>query len=470
MRRTDTWRTIAMVDKYVNWASSGWGKKVAKKLGLPQPVKLRRYLRDRADVNCKVLIGAFEAKETSAQLLRIAEELPINTFIAKDREVYRKNFETETLLEDNTIKFHGLIFDATEIKTIEDLQSVYDFFQPYIRKRIENSGRVIVIARDPESCQELTAAVASRALVGFIKSLGKEVRRGITSQIIYVQTGAESNLQSTIEFLLSYKSAYVSGQVIHIQAAKAITTDYQMPLKNKLALVTGSARGIGRSIAEVLARDGAKMVLLDIESQKEALEKLAKQLNGLFLTLDITADDAPQFLAQFGQEHGGWDIIVHNAGITKDKMFVNMKPEVWQTVLKVNLQAQQKINDYLLSNKAINKNGRIICVSSIAGIAGNAGQTNYATSKAGVIGLVKFTAPQLKDGITINAVAPGFIETDMTAKIPFIIREVGRRLNAMSQGGLPVDVAETIAWYASPASGGLNGTVTRVCGLMMLGA
>lgn len=470
MRRTDTWRTMAMVDKYVNWASSGWGKKVAKKLGLPQPVKLRRYLRDRADVNCKVLIGAFEAKETSAQLLRIAEEFPINTFIAKDREVYRKNFETETLLEDNTIKFHGLIFDATEIKTIEDLQSVYDFFQPYIRKRIENSGRVIVIARDPKSCQELTAAVASRALVGFIKSLGKEVRRGITTQIIYVQAGAESNLQSTIEFLLSYKSAYVSGQVIHIQSAKAITTDYQMPLKNKLALVTGSARGIGRSIAEVLARDGAKVVLLDIESQKEALEKLAKQLNGLFLTLDITADDAPQFLAQFGQEHGSWDIIVHNAGITKDKMFVNMKPEVWQTVLKVNLQAQQKINDYLLSNKAINKNGRIICVSSIAGIAGNAGQTNYATSKAGVIGLVKFTAPQLKDGITINAVAPGFIETDMTAKIPFIIREVGRRLNAMSQGGLPVDVAETIAWYASPASCGLNGTVTRVCGLMMLGA
>ena len=459
-----------MVDKYVNWANNGWGKKVAKKLGLPQPVKLKRYSKDRADVNSKVLIGAFEAKETSVQLLRISGELPVNTFIAKDGEVYRKNFETETLLEDNTIKFHSLIFDATEIKMIEDLQSVYDFFQPYIRKRIEDSGRVIVIARDPKSCQEFTAAVASRALVGFVKSLGKEVRRGITSQIIYVQTGAEANLQSTIEFLLSYKSAYVSGQVIHIQPAKVIATDYQMPLKNKLALVTGSARGIGRSIAEVLARDGAKVVLLDIESQKETLEKLAKQLNGLFLTLDITAEDTPQSLAQFGQQHDGWDIIVHNAGITKDKMFVNMKPEVWQMVLKVNLQAQQKINDCLLSNKAINQDGRIICVSSIAGIAGNAGQTNYATSKAGVIGLVKFTAPQLKDGITINAVAPGFIETDMTAKIPFLIRELGRRLNAMSQGGLPVDVAETIAWYASPASSGLNGTVTRVCGLMMLGA
>lgn len=112
-------------------------------------------------------------------------------------------------------------------------------------------------------------------------------------------------------------------------------------------------------------------------------------------------------------------------------------------------------------------------MSSISGIAGNLGQTNYATSKAGVIGLVEATAKLLNSqnhNMTINAVAPGFIETQMTAAIPLAIREAGRRMNSMSQGGLPVDVAETIAWLASPASGGVNGNIVRVCGQSLLGA
>ncbi len=139
-------------------------------------------------------------------------------------------------------------------------------------------------------------------------------------------------------------------------------------------------------------------------------------------------------------------------------------------VININLASNERVNDYLLNNDGLNANGRIVCVSSISGIAGNLGQTNYAASKAGVIGLVKFTAPTLKNGITINAVAPGFIETQMTAAIPFAIREAGRRMNSMSQGGLPVDVAETIAYFASTASTGLNGNVVRVCGQSLLGA
>ena len=112
----------------------------------------------------------------------------------------------------------------------------------------------------------------------------------------------------------------------------------------------------------------------------------------------------------------------------------------------------------------------MIGVASIAGIAGNVGQTNYAASKAGVIGLVDSLAGDLKHGITINAVAPGFIITKMTAAVPFATREVGQRLNATSQGGLPVDVAETVAWYANPGSTAVNGNVVRVCGQMMMGA
>ena len=125
----------------------------------------------------------------------------------------------------------------------------------------------------------------------------------------------------------------------------------------------------------------------------------------------------------------------------------------------------------LLESQGLIPGGRIVCVSSISGIAGNLGQSNYATSKAGVIGLVQGLAPQAAaQQVTVNAVAPGFIETQMTAKIPLMIREAGRRMNSMSQGGQPIDVAETIAWLAHPASGGVNGQVVRVCGQSLLGA
>jgi 3-oxoacyl-[acyl-carrier protein] reductase len=147
-----------------------------------------------------------------------------------------------------------------------------------------------------------------------------------------------------------------------------------------------------------------------------------------------------------------------------------MKDDVFASAIAVNLTAPERITKVLLEEGAINPNGRVVGGASIAGIAGNLGQTNYAASKAGVIGFVDATAPTLKDGITVNAVAPGFIETKMTAAVPFMTREVGRRLNAMQQGGQPVDVAEAIAYYASPASSAVNGNVVRVCGQMMLGA
>ena len=139
--------------------------------------------------------------------------------------------------------------------------------------------------------------------------------------------------------------------------------------------------------------------------------------------------------------------------------------------MDVNLSTQERINDALLDAGVINKNGRIVCVSSISGIAGNVGQANYAFSKAGVIGMVQSLAPALaKRGIAINAVAPGFIETQMTATIPLGVREAGRRLNSMHQGGQPLDVAEAVAWLASPASGGVTGNIIRVCGQSLLGA
>lgn len=235
-------------------------------------------------------------------------------------------------------------------------------------------------------------------------------------------------------------------------------------------MVTGASRGIGEAIAHVLARDGAHVICLDVPQQQADLDRVAAEIGGSTLAIDITAADAGEQIKTAAAAQGGLDIIVHNAGITRDKTLANMKPELWDLVININLSAIERVNDYLLANNGLNANGRIVCVSSISGIAGNLGQTNYATSKAGVIGVVKFTAPVLNNGITINAVAPGFIETQMTAAIPFAIREAGRRMNSMSQGGLPVDVAETIAYFASSASTGINGNVVRVCGQSLLGA
>jgi 3-oxoacyl-[acyl-carrier protein] reductase len=293
----------------------------------------------------------------------------------------------------------------------------------------------------------------------------------LTAQLVYVAPGADEFTDSTVRFLLSGRSAYVSGQVIRIgQVLSSPMTDWAHPLDGKVALVTGAAQGIGAAIARVLARDGARVVALDVPAAGESLARVANEVGGTALQLDLTRPDAPSTLAaQLDSRHGKVDIVVHNAGITRDKTIGRMSAEQWDAVVDVNLSSQERINDALVP--LMPEGGRIVAVSSTSGIAGNRGQTNYATSKAGVIGLVQSMAPVLaRQGITINAVAPGFIETRMTARMPVAAREIGRRMNSMAQGGLPVDVAETIAWLAAPGSAGITGNVVRVCGQMWLGA
>ncbi len=234
--------------------------------------------------------------------------------------------------------------------------------------------------------------------------------------------------------------------------------------------MTGAARGIGAAIAQALARDGAHVIGLDVPAAQPELSQLMQRLGGEPMEIDITAVDAPRvILERFAQ---GIDVLVHNAGVTIDRTLVRMKAGRWSTLMEVNLSSEERINEALLAEGALRPGGRIVCMSSIAGIAGNAGQTNYSTSKAGVIGMVAALAPVLaaEHGATINAVAPGFIETGMTAAMPFAIREAGRRMNSLLQGGLPIDVAETVAWLAAPGSAAVNGNVIRVCGQSLLGA
>ena len=446
-----------MSDRYQSLIRTPVGQLLAKNLGLPNPVRLDRWTEGSPLVTGTVAVGG--GGRLGKAVVAALDELGIAA--------------VENAPADQ--KYKGLVFDATGVTSSERLADLQEFFTPLLRS-LEPCSRIVVLGTPPESTNSAEERVAQRALEGFTRSLGKEVGRGGTVQLVYVVPAADGALASTLAFLLSPKSAYVSGQVVRVGAhgATAVAEDVQdpaAPLAGKVAIVTGASRGIGEQIARVLHRDGATVLGIDVPQAAGELQSVMGQLDGDHLTLDITSKDAPQRIARHVKEKfGGVDVVVHNAGITRDKRLMNMKRDTFAATIAVNLTAPERITAELLKQKLVNANGRIIGVASIAGIAGNLGQTNYAASKAGVIGLVDSLCDELQDGITVNAVAPGFIETKMTAAVPFATREVGRRLNALSQGGLPVDVAETIAWFAHPGSTAVNGNVVRVCGQMMLGA
>lgn len=441
-----------MPDRYSQIVNAPVVSTVAKQVGLPQPVDLDRYKPGKPVVAGPVLSGAAPGGRLERPLKKLLDEIGAE----------RAGGEG---------KAKALVFDASGIVDSTELVELQRFFYPAV-PRLRRSGRVVVLGTTPALTGTARAHTAQRALEGFTRSLAKEIGgKGATAQLVYVEPGAEDQLDSTLRFLLSPRSAYVDGQVIRIGKGVAPTPeiDWDQPLAGKTALVTGASRGIGAAIAATLGRDGAKVVGLDVPQAENELRAVVEALGGEALALDITTDDAPdQIAAHFS---GGVDIVVHNAGVTRDRTIAKMPEDRWAQLMEINLSSEERIDDALLDAKRLNANGRIVCVSSMSGIAGNSGQTNYAASKAGVIGMVESLAPELaKRGATINAVAPGFIETQMTAAMPIGPREAGRRLSSLSQGGLPVDVAETIAWFTSPATTGVNGNVVRVCGQSLLGA
>ncbi len=440
-----------MSDLYSQIVNSPPGRFLAPRVGLPRPVTLDRHAPGAPVVSGAVLFGAAPGGRLGKQVERLLGDIGA----------------PRPEKSDSPVK--ALVFDATGIADSTQLVELQRFFHPNV-KRVQESGRVVVLGTPPSGLPA-RAATAQRALEGFTRSLGKEIGRGIAVQLVHVAEGAEEEIASTMRFLLSPRSAYVSGQTIEVGAAvaKAPAIDWNLPLDGKIALVTGASRGIGAAIATTLHRDGAGLVLLDVPALAGDLAKVAKELDAETIELDITEEDAPQRIAE--ELSGGVDIVIHNAGVTRDRTIAKMPEDRWDSLMEINLSSEERINDELLGREKLRENGRIVCVSSMSGVAGNSGQTNYATSKAGVIGMVEALAPELAErGATINAVAPGFIETQMTAAMPVTIREAGRRMNSMSQGGLPVDVAETIAWFASPASTGVSGNVVRVCGQSLLGA
>ena len=445
-----------MTDRYQSLIQNPIAQFLVKNIGLPNPPALERWDGGPL-VEGSVLLGGSEKG-------LVLDSLP--ALLKGD------GIETTTVAAEGR-RYKGLVFDATSLSSTRDLVALQEFFTPVLRQ-LASCGRVVVLGTLPERASSAGAAIAQRALEGFVRSLGKEIgANGSTANLVYVSPEATDAAHSTLQFLLSPKSAFVDGQVIRIGTtdladAEEPATD-AAPLAGKVALVTGASRGLGAAMARTLHRDGAAIIGLDVPPLQGDLETLMDELGGSSIIADITTDDAPATIAE--QLVDGVDIVVHNAGITRDKRLKNMKSEHWDKVIDVSVGAPQRITDELLDRGLIHEGGRIIGISSIAGIAGNNGQTNYGTAKAGVIGFVQELAPRLTDRrITVNAIAPGFIETDMVQTMPIGIREAGRRLSSLSQGGQPVDVAEAIAWYAHPGSGAITGNVVRVCGQGFLGA
>jgi 3-oxoacyl-[acyl-carrier protein] reductase len=466
-----------MSDRLVNLSGNPTARKLASSLGMSLPPQLKRDtgpiserpLEGKA-THVLLLPGSQLDQVLATSLAHAGAEPAVLGELAPFRAAGEPWGRPAHALTEADVKPWCILVDATGLNDLNGLRSLYEELQPRIRG-LDRSGRVLVLAR-PHTGLSVEASSVQRALEGFVRSLGRELgRKGQTANLVVVKDGAEDRLEPVLRFLASPRSAYVSGQRWEVsKTVRPVELRYARPLDGQVAVVTGSARGIGAATARTLAREGARVVVLDHPSADAQAAEVASEIGGKPLLLDVTDADAGQRIVDFAMEHfGRLDVVVHNAGVTRDKTLGRMKPELWDLVLGVNLEAILRMNEAIVP--ALSSGGRLVFLSSIAGIAGNAGQTNYSASKAGVIGLVEALAPRLaRKGIAVNAVAPGFIETRMTAAIPVATREVARRLSNLSQGGLPQDVAEVLTFLSSPGAQSLCGQVLRVCGGNFVGA
>ena len=476
-----------MSDRILDFVHSAKGKVLVSALGLPVPPQLKRASDGYSAqplMGLNVLVGAARPGKVAQALVQALGNMGAFLKVSADLAgldgvkdaAHTLNVEIGISRADEGLPESLYVLDMSDAASVQDLRLLYDFFNPRLRKMPAN-GRIVILSRAKGDSESVMQETAQAALLGFIRSLAKETgKNGTTANLIQLKASALAGLEGALRFFLTPHAAFVTGQVLpvlsspHSQPSPLFTAK---PLAGKLAVVTGAARGIGAAIAQVLAREGATVIGVDRPAEESTLGTTMGDISGVVCPLDMTDPSAGKKLAAVAQQKGGAiDIIVHNAGITRDKLLRNMAANVWDMVLDVNLGAIVRCNEQLLE-EGLAPDARIVCISSIAGIAGNAGQTNYAATKSALMAYVESLASELQlqgKSIAINAVAPGFIETQMTAAIPMMRREVSRRLSSLAQGGLPVDVAEAVTFMASPLASGLNGSTLRVCGQSFVGA
>jgi len=389
----------------------------------------------------------------------------------------------------------AMVIDAQRLRGVGDLNLLHAAGSAST-SLLGPGGRLVVLGSCADasasaiSSKDLSEEVVNNAAEGFVRSMAKEIgAKGATANLIVTEADSGAWMPSA-RFLFSGASAFVTGQRLNVNAAAAASGGAEstsaasgdlLGLRGEVCVVTGGAQGIGLATCQALSAAGALVLVVDHPSNASRLEAVAAQLGvgrAACLALDVCDLSAAARVAEAAAALGGGGFsgvraLVHCAGITRDGTLRRMKLENWEAALSVNLGAVADLDDGLaaLGGVGLHAGSRSVVLSSIAGIGGNFGQTNYSAAKAGLLGYCSARAKSAgPGGRAWNAIAPGFIETPMTKDMPFTHRFVASKiLTPLKHTGLPEDVAAAAAFLASPAAAGLNGVCLRVCGGLALG-
>ncbi len=363
---------------------------------------------------------------------------------------------------------NALVVDGRNVSNAPALKAVFNELQAGV-KNIKANGKVLIYSVEPELLTDSHHSTFQRALEGISRSLAKELGgRGTSVNLVKLPPNVDLKNYATVqEFFTSGRCAFITGQAVAANEA----TKSGSELSDKICVVTGGAGGIGSATVKRLAAEGATVIIADMPQMEERAKSLLSSKVS-FLGADLTDEAARKNLLEtIKAQHERIDVLVNNAGITRDKTLKNMPEHYWDQLIAINLTAVINLTEDALEMGLIPEGGRIISTSSISGIAGNFGQTNYTATKAALIGYSSSKSKELKaKGITINAIAPGYIETDMVKTMPLMTRIFAERLTSLAQAGKPEDIAEAMAFLAHPGAQSINGQVLRVCGGSFLGA